>query len=50
MDMIQSRNLTSRTYDEATAAQIATAIRGSYFTEFEALRIKLAELREEGAE
>lgn len=50
MAMIQSRNLTSHTYDEATAAQIATAIRGSYFTQFEALRSKLAELREEGVE
>lgn len=50
MGMINSRNLTSHTYDEATAAQIAAAIRESYFLEFEALRIKLEELRrEEGA-
>lgn len=48
MAMIQSRNLTSHTYDEATAAQISAAIRGSYFTEFEALLIKLAELKEQG--
>ena len=47
MDMIQSRNLTSHSYDEATAAQIASAIRGTYFAEFEALRIKLDELRQE---
>lgn len=50
MEMINSNNLTSHTYDEATAAQIAAAIRESYFLEFEALRIKLDELRrEEGA-
>ena len=47
MDMIQSRNLTSHTYDEATAAQIASAIRDTYFAEFEALRIKLDELKTE---
>lgn len=44
MDMIQSRNLTSHTYDEATAAQIAAAIRSIYFQEFAALRSKLAAL------
>jgi len=50
MDMVKSRNLTSHTYDEATAAQIISAIRNTYFAEFEALRIKLDELkREEGA-
>lgn len=50
MGMINSRNLTSHTYDEATAAQIAAAIREAYFAEFEALRVKLDELRrEEGA-
>jgi nucleotidyltransferase substrate binding protein (TIGR01987 family) len=50
MGMINSRNLTSHTYDEATAAQITAAIREAYFAEFEALRIKLDELRrEEGA-
>src|SRR3990172_5945884 len=41
MSMIQSRNLTSHTYDEATASVIAFAIRNTYFTEFEALRMKL---------
>lgn len=50
MGMINSRNLTSHTYDEATAAQIVAAIRNAYFAEFEALRVKLDELRrEEGA-
>jgi nucleotidyltransferase substrate binding protein (TIGR01987 family) len=47
MDMIQSRNLTSHTYDEALAAQIVSAIRSTYYTEFDALRIKLDELKQE---
>ncbi len=46
MDMIQSRNPTSHTYDEATAAQIVSAIRSTYFAEFEALRIKLDDLKQ----
>ena len=45
MGMIQSRNLTSHTYDEATAAQIVSAILSAYFNEFEALRNKLDELK-----
>jgi nucleotidyltransferase substrate binding protein (TIGR01987 family) len=45
MNMIQSRNLTSHTYDEATAAQIASAIRTAYFSEFEKLQIKLEEMK-----
>jgi nucleotidyltransferase substrate binding protein (TIGR01987 family) len=47
MNMIQSRNLTSHTYDEAIASKIASAIRATYFAEFEALRIKLEELKKE---
>jgi nucleotidyltransferase substrate binding protein (TIGR01987 family) len=47
MAMIQSRNLTSHTYDEATAAAIASAIRNTYFKEFEALRIKLEKMKQE---
>jgi nucleotidyltransferase substrate binding protein (TIGR01987 family) len=47
MDMVKSRNLTSHTYDEATAAQIISAIRNTYFAELEALRIKLDELKRE---
>ncbi len=47
MDMIQSRNLTSHTYEEATAAKIVSAIRATYFAEFEALRVKLEELKKE---
>ena len=50
MDMVNSRNLTSHTYDEATAARIVHAIRNTYFAEFEALRVKLEKLKkEEGA-
>jgi len=47
MNMIQSRNLTSHTYDEAIAAEIASAIRATYFAEFEALRMKLEDLKKE---
>jgi nucleotidyltransferase substrate binding protein (TIGR01987 family) len=47
MDMIQSRNLTSHTYEEATATQIASAIRNTYFAEFDTLRLKLEELKKE---
>lgn len=50
MDMIHSRNLTSHTYNEATAAEIIAAIRNTYFAEFDALRLRLDELKsEEGA-
>ncbi len=48
MDMIQSRNLTSHTYNEATAAQIAAAILRDYFSEFEALHGNLGALIEAG--
>ncbi len=46
MDMVQSRNLTSHTYDETVADQIVAAIRNTYCTEFEALRTKLEELKD----
>lgn len=45
MGMISSRNLTSHTYDEAIAAQIAADIRNAYFPEFEALFARLDEFR-----
>lgn len=38
MQMINSRNLTSHTYDEDTATEIVSAIRKTYFSEFEALQ------------
>ncbi|GAB4447463.1 MAG: nucleotidyltransferase substrate binding protein [Anaerolineales bacterium] len=47
MNMIQSRNLTSHTYEETTAKEIVSAIRKTYFVEFETLRVKLEELKKE---
>lgn len=47
MDMIQSRNLTSHTYNEVTAAQIATAICNDYFPEFETFHNNLIHLKEQ---
>ncbi|NCD40832.1 MAG: hypothetical protein EOL88_01940 [Bacteroidia bacterium] len=38
MDMIQSRNLTSHTYNQDTAAQIAAVVLDQYFHEFVKLR------------
>lgn len=46
MNMIQSRNLTSHTYDEKTAAEIVNAILHSYFMEFLALQRKLRVLEQ----
>ena len=45
MAMIQSRNMTTHTYNEATAAQIVAAILDPYFAEFQALQTKLAALK-----
>ncbi|MEW5827547.1 MAG: nucleotidyltransferase substrate binding protein [Chloroflexota bacterium] len=47
MQMIKSRNLTSHTYDEETAANIVSDIRATYFSEFETLRVTLEKLMEE---
>ena len=47
MDMINSRNLTTHTYNEATAARIASAILDAYFTEFQTLRAKLESMKQE---
>jgi len=47
MDMVKSRNLTSHTYDEATAAQIISSIRNTYFKAFEELRVRIDELKRE---
>ena len=49
MSMIQSRNLTSNPYDEATAAQIVAAIRSSYFKEFHTLHAKLDGMKKEAS-
>ena len=47
MNMIQSRNLTSHTYEESTAKEIVSAIRKTYHAEFEALRVKFEGLKKE---
>lgn len=44
MVMIQSRNRSSHTYNEKTAAEIAGAILASFVPEFEAFSAKFAEL------
>lgn len=49
MQMIESRNLTTHTYDEATAAKIVAAIIHSYFAEFERLQVKMEALKKEEA-
>ena len=45
MDMIASRNLTSHTYNEETAAQVVSAILDPYFAEFQTFQTKLASLK-----
>jgi len=47
MKMIESRNLTSHTYNEETAAEIATAIIQSYSIEFSDFLIRMQKLKEE---
>jgi len=47
MDMVQSRNQTSHTYNEETAKEIVAAIKGDYFVEFIKLQATLNELKEE---
>lgn len=46
MEMIVSRNLTSHTYDEATAMKIVSAVVHSYFAEFRELHDKMNKLKE----
>jgi nucleotidyltransferase substrate binding protein (TIGR01987 family) len=45
MNMIQSRNLTSHTYDETVADEIVSSIQNSYFVEFEDFQRKMNELK-----
>ena len=45
MDMINSRNLTSHTYNEGTAAQIAAAILEVYFPEFSDFQEQMAKIK-----
>lgn len=47
MQMIQSRNLSSHTYDEATASRIVQDIQTHYFSEFERLEQTLTRLEGE---
>ena len=47
MDMIKSRNLTSHTYNEGTAAQIASAILEVYSPEFSDFQEQMAKIKRE---
>jgi nucleotidyltransferase substrate binding protein (TIGR01987 family) len=47
MDMVKSRTLTTHTYNEEVAKQIATAILNRYYSEFLKLHAKMESLREE---
>lgn len=47
MDMIRSRNLTSHTYDESTAAAIVAAIIQNYFAAFGAFQHKMEGLKQD---
>lgn len=46
MNMIESRNMTSHTYNEETAAAILSAILRSYYPEFLDFRARMQELKE----
>lgn len=50
MKMVESRNLTSHTYDETTAAQIASAVVDTYFAEFELLLEKMEKIEADESE
>jgi len=50
MEMIKSRNLTSHTYNEATADEIITLIHDHYFSEFVLLKDKLLIQQEKESE
>ena len=47
MKMIESRNLTSHTYNERTATKIVTAILRSYFAEFREFKNRMNQLKKE---
>lgn len=47
MDMLQSRNQTSHTYNEETAEEIATAVTTKYYALFQQLKKKLSNLLHE---
>lgn len=46
MAMIESRHLTSHTYDEAVAQRVLSAIRGEYASQFEALGRRMQQILE----
>ena len=46
MEMIKSRTLTSHTYNEDVAKEIASAVTEKYYNEFMVLKEKLAALRD----
>lgn len=46
MDMIESRNQTSHTYNEKTAKAIVQAVLNNYYQEFLKLQKKLKDLQE----
>lgn len=50
MAMIESRNLTSHTYDESVAQRVLAAIRQNYLSQFDALERRLQVLRGEVAQ
>jgi len=47
MAMVKSCNLTFHTYDDTVATSIAAAVRDVYFSEFEALKIRLEKMCQE---
>ena len=47
MQMIESRNLTTHTYDEATAARIVADVLHAYVAEFAAFQTKMEVLKKE---
>lgn len=47
MEMIESRNLTSHTYNEETATEILNSIRDEYYSLFQSLQVRLNQEKEE---
>jgi hypothetical protein len=46
MDMIESRNLTIHTYDQAVAQRVIAAIRETYLRQFDALEQRMHSFRD----
>lgn len=47
MEMIDSRNQTTHTYNQETVAKIVSAVTHSYFAEFEELQTRMKKLKDE---